>query len=322
MARYLETLLRFRLRFAVLLLIAPLTLGSSLALLFRTYEARADLWIDAPAYLGQVVAPADWSSRLDPAGNATATLTQLLATRSFASRVGESLASQGLLSGADGRGSMVGSLGTQVRVQPRGSHLVELSYSNSSQALAVAVVRAAIAVYAEREAAAQQAQQEVSTTFLTTKVIAAEAAAAGSQQAVNTYLIGHPTARAPAAGTSSGIAELDRLAQQLAQNQTELTQLRGELAQARFLGEAASRVVQTNTRVVDEPRISDAGLLGDGRSLAAGGLLALACVLVSALYLVLLVWADKTARDPKELSRRLGIPVLTTIPLIGVQERF
>ena len=30
--------------------------------------------------------------------------------------------------------------------------------------------------------------------------------------------------------------------------------------------------------------------------------------------IVLLAWADKTARDPKALERRLGLPVVATIP--------
>ena len=322
LGRYLETMLRYRLRFAVLLLVAPLTLGSSMALLFRTYQATADLWIDAPTYLGQTVAPADWSPRLDPAENATATVTQLLTTHSFASQVGDKLRAAGVLSGTDATGRVVSGLATEVHVLPRGSHLVALSYSNARSDLAVAVVRTTIALYLEREAAAQQAQQEVSTTFLSTKVTAAESASAGSQQTLNTYIASHPGLRAPAAGTSSGVAELDRLAQQLTQNQSEVAQLRTELAQARFLGEAASRIVQTNTKVVDEPRIASSGLLGDGRSLFAAALLVVVCAVGSALYLAILVWADKTARDPKELAKRLGVPVLTTIPLIGMQERF
>jgi uncharacterized protein involved in exopolysaccharide biosynthesis len=322
LARYLETLLRYRLRFMVLLVVAPLTLGTSTALLFRTYDAAAGLWIDSPSYLGQTVAPADWSPRLEPAANATATLSQLLSTNQFAGAVADKLHSSGLLSDLSARAALAASLGSGVRVRPRGSHLVDVSYSTSRPEQAVAVVRAVVALYLDHEAAAQQAQLDVSTTFLTTKVTSGESASAGSQLALNQYLSSHPGLRAPAAGTSSGIAELDRLAQQLDQNQAELAQLRAELAQARFLGEAARRVVETNTRLIDEPRITGSGPLGDGSSLIPAAILALVCWVGSALYMLVLVWADQTARDPKDLERRLGVPVLTTIPLIGLQERF
>lgn len=322
MAKYLETLLRYRLRFIVLLLVAPLTIGTSTALLLRTYEAKAGLWIDSPSYLGQTVAPAEWSPRLEPAANATATLAQLLTTHDFSGAVADKLHHSGLLSDPNERDALVTSLGSGVRVRARGSHLVEVSYSTSRPESAVGVVRAVVALYLDHETTAQQAQLDVSTTFLTTRVTSGESASAGSQQALNVYLAAHPGLRAPAAGTSSGIAELDRLAQQLDQNEAELTQLRAELAQARFLGEAARRVVETNTKLVDEPRITGSGPLGDGNSLLAAAVLALVCWVGSGLYLLVLVWADQTARDPKDLERRLGVPVLTTIPLIGIQERF
>jgi capsular polysaccharide biosynthesis protein len=62
--------------------------------------------------------------------------------------------------------------------------------------------------------------------------------------------------------------------------------------------------------------------MGDGKSLAAAALVGLLCLLAAAVYLAVLVWADQTARDAKELERRLKVPVLTTIPLIGLNERF
>src|SRR6202011_4926263 len=109
LARYLETLLRYRLRLIVLLVVAPLTLGTSLALLLRTYEASAGLWIDSPSYLGQTVAPADWSPRLEPAANATATLTQLLSTSQFSEEVADKLRSSGLLADPNARQALVAS---------------------------------------------------------------------------------------------------------------------------------------------------------------------------------------------------------------------
>jgi uncharacterized protein involved in exopolysaccharide biosynthesis len=322
MARYLETLLRHRMRFLILCLLAPLSLGGSSALLLRSYEATATLWISDPSYLGQTVAPVDWSPRQSPAQNATETLRQLLATRAFDQQVADKLQGTGALSDPRDRARVADSLGSALRPVVDGTHLVRLAYSNPNPLVAVAVLRAAIDIYLQHQALAQQNQLDVSTTFLSTQVTAAESAATLAQQAVAGYLAAHPTVRSPAGGADTGIAEFDRLLHQVRQAQDDLTQLHTQLTQARFLGAAAQRLVETNTQVVDQPRIATSGLIGDGRSLAAAFTVSLLCLLAAVVYLSVLVWADQTARDGKELERRLKVPVLTTIPLISLQERF
>jgi uncharacterized protein involved in exopolysaccharide biosynthesis len=322
MARYLETLLRHRMRFLILCVLAPLSLGGSSALLLRSYEATATLWISDPSYLGQTVAPIDWSPRQNAAQNATETLRQLLATHTFDQQVADKLQATGGLSGPRDRTQVGESLGSALRPVADGTHLVRLTYSNPNQGAAVAVLRTTIDLYLQHQALAQQNQLDVSTTFLSSQVTSAESAAALAQQAVAGYVAAHPGVHAPAGAADTGIAEFDRLLHQLRQTQDDLAKVQAQLAQARFLGAAAQRMVETNTQVVDQPRVATAGLIGDGSSLTAALTVSLLCLLAAVIYLSVLVWADQTARDGKELERRLKVPVLTTIPLISLQERF
>lgn len=322
MARYLETLLRYRMRFLILIVIAPLSLGASGVLLLRSYEGTANLWISDPTYLGQNVAPVDWNPRLSPAQNATESLRQLLATRAFDEQVANKLVATGAPSGAPGVSQLTPSIGSDLRVVADGTHLVRLTFFSPDQRVALAVLRSTISVYLEHAALAQQSQLDVSTTFFSTQVTSTESAVTVAQQALAGYLAAHPNLHAPAGGGDSGVAELDRLLHQVRQSQDELTQLRAQLAQARLSGAAAQRLVETNTQVVDQPRIASPGLIGDGRSLMAAIVVSILCLLAAGIYLSILVWADQTARDGRELERRLKVPVLTTIPLISLQERF
>jgi uncharacterized protein involved in exopolysaccharide biosynthesis len=322
MARYLETLLRNRLRFVILLLIAPLSLGASSVLLLRGYEGTASLWISDPGYLGQGVAPINWNQRLSPAQNTTDTLRQLLSTHAFDEQVSDKLVAADAVSDPNSASQLAQSLASQLRISADGTHLVRLSFSNPSQGVALAVLDTTIALYVAHEAQAQQAQLDVSVTFLSAQVTTAESAAAVAQQALSSYLEAHPAVR-PASGTGdTGIADLDRLVHQVRQSQDNLSQLRGQLAQSRLLGAAAQRLVETNTQIVDQPRIASSGLTGDGRSLSAAVAVAFLCALAAGVYLLGLVWADQSARDARELERRLRVPVLTTIPLASLQERF
>ena len=68
--------------------------------------------------------------------------------------------------------------------------------------------------------------------------------------------------------------------------------------------------------MVDAPSIAKGGLLGDGSSLKRALFSAVGCCAVAGAYLFILVFADKTARDPKEIERRLKVPVVVTIPTL------
>ncbi len=322
MGRYLETLIRFRLRFVILLLIAPLSLGASTALVLRSYEATAALWVSDPTYLGQDAVPVDWNRHATPAQNTVDTLRQLLGTYAFDRQVADRLLATGVVADQASASRAGESLSSEVHLQVDGAHLARLTYFSADQKFSLGILRSVVVLYLEHELTAQKAQLDVSTTFLSTAVTDAESRSNVAQQAVGAYLAAHPSVRAPSGSGDTGVADLDRLLQQARQSDANLAALRAQLAQARFVGAAGQRLVETDTTVVDQPRVIGFGLIGDGRSLASAISVALLTILLAGLYLALLVWADQTARDSKELERRLNVPVLTTIPLISLQERF
>src|SRR3981081_1734478 len=84
MVKYIEILFRFKFRFAFLLLLVllPAGVGGTPVLLFPSYRATAQLWVDDPAYFGGAT-PTGWSQYLTAAQNEQDSLIQLLSTRSF-----------------------------------------------------------------------------------------------------------------------------------------------------------------------------------------------------------------------------------------------
>ena len=89
--------------------------------------------------------------------------------------------------------------------------------------------------------------------------------------------------------------------------------LQGSLSQAEYLSSASARLVEIGPRVMDAPHISNDGLLGDGQSLKRALVAAAVCITIGGGYLVLVTWLDKTARDTRELERRLKVRVITSI---------
>jgi len=321
MARYVEVLFRYWVRFAIVLIIAPLALGGASVAVFRTYQATASLWVESPDTFGQSVTPSGWNSYLTPAQNQADTLQQLITTLSFDDQIGDRLLAKGIVGNRDQTNAIVASIPVGMKVTPNGSHLVTITFSSASQTAGVGVIQAAVDLFLERQIALQRHQEDLSTTFLTGQLKTAQAQLTTSEAALQQYLVDHSNARLSTNGQDTGIVALDQLVHQVQQNRDRTTQLQTELDQAQFLGGAAQQLVETNTKLVDAPHISHAGLTGDGRSLKRAAIALLVCLSVGILYVLVLVWADKTVRDAKELQRRLRVPVLATIPVMHLEDR-
>jgi hypothetical protein len=319
MARYVEMLLRYWVRFAILLIIAPAALGAGSALIFRSYTATASLWIEAPNYFGQTVTPAGWNTYLTPAQNQSDYLNELLSTNSFVGQIGTRLMQTGVVTDSATDNAILSSFSTHMQVNPDGAHLVRLTFSNDRQSVCTAVLSVTIQLLQEQLAAVQVEQANLSTSFLTGQLTSATARRDKSQAALQDYLSKHPGLTV--ATTPSAIqTDYDKLVAQVKQDQADVDQLQTQLTEATFLGAAAQQLVATDTKLIDKPAITKAGLLGDGSSLKRAALVALACFTLGAAYLLLLVWVDKTARDAKELDSRLKVPVLATVPRFDLLE--
>jgi uncharacterized protein involved in exopolysaccharide biosynthesis len=319
MARYVETLLRYWVRFVVLLIIAPLVLGAGSAFLLRTYQASASLWIEAPNYFGQTVTPAGWNTYLTPAQNESDALNELLSTHAFVSEIGDRLWQQGAVKDDAQLNTILDSFATRLKVEPQGAHLVTLTFSNESKAVCTAVLQVTITHFREYLTASQKDQASISQSFLTDQLSAAKVRYDASQAAVTKYAHDHniTTTEVPSSITQP---EFSKLFDQAQQDKATVEQLTAQLNSVNLTSAEAQQLVEKNTQTVDQPRLTKAGLLGDGSSVKRAALISLACVTLGLAYLLLLVWVDKTARDARELDNRFKVPVLATIPRIGLLE--
>jgi len=326
MARYIEILFRYWVRFAVIVVLLPVPVSVATLIYYRTYQAAADLWVENPTYFGSstnVLGPgvSGWNQYLTPAQNETDELDQYLQTTSFLYAVGDRMASDGMASAKE-RNQLITSIPKSMHVTPNGSHLVTITFSCGKAADCTETLRATIAVFQARLTEALKAQEQLSTSFLQSQVATAKTKADASAAALQKYLSEHPGVTGTLSSGQTGNPQLDQLLTQAQQDQAELTSLQSQLGQAQYTFAAADQFVSTSTKVVDEPGITAGGFLGDGSSLKRAAVVWLAAIGVAAVYLALLVWMDKTARDTRELTSRLSVPVLATVPLLSAKERF
>lgn len=324
MARYVEILFRYWARFAVILILLPVPVSIATLLYFRTVQATANLWVQDPTYFGTNVSSnsvSGWNQYLTPAQNVNDELTQYLQTTSFLYAVGDKLPTMGVTDLHE-RNLLINSMTANVHIVSTGSHLLTLTFSCQKAASCTAVLGATVAVFQDRLTQALKSQQQLSTTFLQAQLDAAQKRYATSQAALETYLAAHPGILAAPSGQQTGNTQLDALVTQAQLDRDQVTQLQNQLGQAQFTFAAADRFIQNDIQVVDEPRITKGGILGDGSSMKRAAIVWLAAVGVAAVYLVLVVWMDKTARDTRELAGRLSVPILATVPRLSLQEKF
>src|SRR3977135_1231800 len=141
MARYVEMLLRYWVRFVILLIIAPMVLGASSALYFRSYTGAANLWVETPTYFGSTVTPALWNIYLTPAQNQADTLNELLSTDAFVTQIGDRLMTTGVVSDDTELRPAPSSFSARFHVIADGTHLVRLTFQNERQAVCTAVLK-------------------------------------------------------------------------------------------------------------------------------------------------------------------------------------
>jgi hypothetical protein len=323
MARYIDTLFRYWIRFAVILVLLPVPVSVGTLIYFRTVQASTDIWVGDPTYMGSNVnsnTVSGWNQYLTPAQNETDELDQYLQTKSFLDAVGDQLATLGV-NDARERDKLTNSIPKNLHVVPNGSHLLTLNFSCDHAAYCTAVLNATITVFQDRLTEALKSQEDLSTSFLQGQLTTSQKRAADSEAALEAYLNAHPGLAVSLSG-QSGLPELDRLVTQAQQDRDQVIQLQNQLGQAQFTFAAADRFIQNSTKVVDPPRITAGGLLGDGSSLKRAAIVWLAAAGVAAVYLALLVWTDKTARETGELVHRLSVPVLATVPRLSAKESF
>lgn len=324
MARYLEMLFRYWIRFAVILFLLPVPASVGTLIAFRTVQATTNLWVEDPTYMGSNVNSttlSGWNQYLTPAQNQAGQLDQYLQTQSFLNAVGDELDKSGVGSASE-RNKLITSIPLNMHTTTTGSNLLTIKFSCDHASYCTAVLSATIATFQSRLADVLKAQEQLSTSFLQAQLTDARQRADTSQGALDKYLSAHPEINIVLNPQQAANPELNRLMTQAQQDRDQVTQLQSQLGVAQFTFAAADRFIETNTKVVDPPSVTSGGLLGDGSSVKRAAVVWLAAFGVGGAYLVLLVWMDKTARDTKELVHRLDVPILATVPRLSASEAF
>jgi hypothetical protein len=268
--------------------------------------------VDNPSYYGARFTPVGWNQYLTPAQNETDSLTQLMSTQSFVGTLGDRLFASGAVTNNAELRQVLGSVYLTLKVKAVGSHLMSISVTCDRRPVCVAVLTEAITLFREQETKLQQDQADLGISFLSTEMTRAQASLKVAQDSLSKYLADHPALK-PDANFAATDPALARLMADVQQKQSAANDLQVSLSQAQYLGSVSTRIDQMGPRVIDAPHISNAGLLGDGSSLKRALLYSALCLAVGGAYLMLMTWVDKSARDAKELERRLKVRVVTTI---------
>lgn len=318
MTKYLEILFRYRLRFAIAGLLVPAALSAGAIVLFPSSQASAAIWVDTPNFFG--VSPtvtSGWNQYLTPSQNTADQMSQLIRTDTFLAQLDGQLQSTGAYANDSERKETIGSIGTDLRATQSGSHLVIVIYTCRRAALCTSVVSATIEIYRQSLANQRQTLATAAINFYSAQLNDARNQLKNDQDALNRYLAGHPNVKYADAPL---IPDFSQLIQAVNNDQLTQENLQSKLDAVRFQSSASADVNNTIFTVVDPPRPSQGRISSLPKKQLA--MVWVGCLALSAAWLTLLAWLDRTARDPRELERRLRVPVVAEIPVMTAQERF
>lgn len=310
MAKYVEVLFRHRIRFATLFLI-PFALSACVTVVFASYRASATLAISDPSSFGATFVPIGWSTNLTPAQNLADGISQVVKTQAFSRGLSDSLSSSGASTGDTELQQVVGSIGTGLRVSPSGSHLVNVTYTCHRAGLCGQVLADAITSLRVQLVQTMRDQATATATFWSGQLKDSEASLATAQGALQSYEAANPNATI---NPNSGDPQLVLLMDTVKQWKAKVIDAQDNLSLAQYQSTTSARLMQIGITVVDPPHLASSRYLGDGTSLIPAVITLLVGLAAGLAYLVLLVRTDRTARDPRALERRLGVPVVATIP--------
>jgi len=310
MAKYVEVLFRFRLRLAVILLIA-IAVGAYLFVSLASYQATTIMRVESPASFGATFVPIGWSPSLTPAQNFGDSIGQIAKTPAFSQSLSSQLSASGAVSSQAELQQVVGSVDTNLKVGISGSHLVTLTYTCHRSGLCAQVLNQAIVVFREQLLQSQRAQADATTAFWTGQLKDAQASLVSAEAALQSYSSANSNVPIDA---GSGDPQVVQLLDSIQQWKAKVVEAQDNVSLAQYLTTSSARFSQLGTAVVDAPRLVSSRTLGDGSSLRLAALALVAGLLVIVLYAAFLTWIDKTVGEPSLLERRLGVPVVATIP--------
>jgi uncharacterized protein involved in exopolysaccharide biosynthesis len=309
MAKYVETLFRHRLRFLVLLFVLPAGVEVASVLLFPHQTAVSSLWVDAPAYISISPAVSGWNQYLTPAQNTVDALDQLRGTDSFVQTLGSQLDATKTFRDVSERDSVLATMTSDVVVTASGTHLVALTYTCPREPICSNVLTATVQIYRQWLTDQQTAQAKIAIDFYGGQLADAEAKLTSDETALNEYIAAHPTVKSTDAPL---IPQYDQLSRNVDTDKGTVATLQQQLDDTKLANAAAVQVDNNVLKVVDQPRIVGGRLNAlPKKQMAIAGI---ACLALAVAVLVIMVWSDRSTREPKDIESRLQIPVAVTIP--------
>jgi uncharacterized protein involved in exopolysaccharide biosynthesis len=313
MAKYVEILFRHRLRFLILIFFLPVEVAGACILLFPHQTAVSSLWVDTPTYISISPAASGGSAYLTPAQNTADALNQLRSTDSFLTTLQNSLDSASTFQNVSERDSVLATLPTDLAIVANGSHLVVLTYTCPRQPMCSNVLNSTEQIYHQWLADQQSAQAKVAIDFYSAQLLDAQAKLRTDETALESYVAAHPgvkTAQAPL------IPEFDHLIRNVDDDTTAVSTFQQKLNDTKLTNAAVGQLDSTVLKVIDPPRTVGGRINSLPKKQMVIG--AIASLALAVAVLVIMVWSDRSAREPKDIESRLKLPVVATINDLAV----
>jgi hypothetical protein len=313
MTKYSEVLFRHRIRFAALLLI-PLVAAGALAYELASFRATATMSVADPASFGATFVPAGWSQNLSPAQNVADSSALIVKTESFAQGLSDALSSADPSLTPSQTQKAVTSLQSNLRISTAGSHLVVFGYSCHDGPFCVEVLGSAISTIRQQLIDSERNLAAQTTAFWTAQLKDAKSNLGAAQAALQSYAQANPGVSVDAGSSDPQVV---LLRDTIAQWRARVAQAQDSLSLAQYSSTSSARLIDMGTALVGSPQLTSPPVIGDLSSLKPAAAALIAGLLIILAYLVLLGRADQTVRDPKSIERRLGVPVVATIPKLA-----
>jgi uncharacterized protein involved in exopolysaccharide biosynthesis len=314
MTKAIEILFRHRLRLLALFML-PTLLGLAISWkLPRQYQASAGLWaLHRYEIVGATGPESDLTST--PAQTQATTLSELLASRSFALAVAYAtdlpqhigVTSSDTVTLQD---ALYTEISTRVQVTAVGYNLFEITYSNTNPVVAMQVVKSVVSHYGPQSSSQSTAEGEQLLTSYQSQLQQAQQAADKATKTASQYLQQHQLTPAQAQ-VDPQYQLLNAYANQalgaLANIQNNINTINQELA---TLGAGSSGLYT----IIDPPTVPSRPasrtrtlLFGAGGGLAAG-------LLAAVLYFLMLSRMDQSMYTLVDVPEATSYPVLVQVP--------
>ena len=169
----------------------------------------------------------------------------------------------------------------------------------------------AIDIFERQTNEIQQAQTLAASTFWSAQLKDAQTNLASALTALHDYSVANPTV---AVDGSSSDPQVQQLLNDVQQWRANVAEAQNSLEPGSVPGDGVRSVPAGRNDAGGPSALAGSRFVGDKTSLVPGFLVLLGGLVLVGAYVLLLARHDRTAGDPATLERRLGVPVVATIP--------